>query len=70
MSAAVKAPPKPRGFAVLWQRDPARALTISQAGGKAAHARGTAHEWTAKEARAAGRIGGLASRGGRGKPVP
>ena len=29
-------------------------------GGKAAHAKGTAHEFDSEEARAAGRIGGLA----------
>jgi uncharacterized protein len=34
---------------------------IASKGGKAAHAKGTAHEWTSEEARAAGRKGGMAS---------
>jgi len=34
---------------------------IASKGGKAAHQKGTAHEWTSEEARAAGRKGGLAS---------
>jgi general stress protein YciG len=34
---------------------------ISRKGGRAAHARGTAHEFTAEEARRAGRKGGLAT---------
>ena len=33
----------------------------------AAHEKGTAHEWTAEEARNAGRKGGQISRGGRGR---
>ena len=37
---------------------------IASKGGRAAHAKGTAHEWTSDEARAAGRKGGE-SRGGR-----
>ena len=32
---------------------------IASLGGKAAHAKGTAHEWTLEEARAAGKKGGL-----------
>jgi general stress protein YciG len=32
---------------------------IASKGGKAAHVKGTAHKWTAEEARAAGRKGGL-----------
>lgn len=35
---------------------------IASKGGKAAHAHGTAHEWTKDEARAAGRKGGMSSR--------
>jgi general stress protein YciG len=31
---------------------------IASLGGKAAHAKGTAHEWTPEEASAAGRLGG------------
>lgn len=38
--------------------DPARQRAIASKGGKAAHAKGTAHEWTSDEAREAGRKGG------------
>ena len=34
---------------------------IASKGGKAAHEKGTAHEWTSEEAREAGRKGGMAS---------
>ena len=34
---------------------------IASKGGKAAHQKGTAHEWTSEEARNAGRKGGMAS---------
>jgi general stress protein YciG len=34
---------------------------IASKGGKAAHAKGRAHEWTVEEAREAGRKGGAAS---------
>jgi uncharacterized protein len=34
---------------------------IAIKGGKAAHQKGTAHEWTSEEAREAGRKGGMAS---------
>ena len=43
---------------------------IASKGGRAAHEKGTAHEWTADEARNAGRKGGQVSRGGRGRLVP
>jgi general stress protein YciG len=33
---------------------------IAQKGGRAAHIKGTAHEWTSEEARIAGRKGGKA----------
>ena len=46
-----------RGFASM---DAARQREIASKGGKAAHAKGTAHEWTADEARVAGRKGGEA----------
>jgi general stress protein YciG len=55
--AAVK-PRSRRGFAAM---DPKLVSEISRKGGKAAHAYGKAHEFTADEARAAGRKGGLAS---------
>lgn len=44
-----------RGFASM---DPERQREIASKGGKAAHAKGTAHEWTTDEARRAGRKGG------------
>ena len=44
-----------RGFASM---DPARQREIASKGGKAAHAKGTAHEWSSDEARVAGRKGG------------
>jgi hypothetical protein len=44
-----------RGFASM---DASRQRDIASKGGKAAHAKGTAHEWTADEARRAGRKGG------------
>ncbi len=46
-----------RGFAAM---DPAKQKEIASKGGKAAHAKGTAHEFSADEARAAGRKGGEA----------
>ena len=42
---------------------------IASKGGKAAHQKGTAHEWTSDEARSAGRKGGQISRGGRGRRI-
>lgn len=44
-----------RGFASM---DPARQREIASRGGRAAHAKGTAHEWSSDEARVAGRKGG------------
>jgi general stress protein YciG len=41
--------------------DPAKQREIASKGGKAAHQKGTAHEWTSEEARAAGRKVGIAS---------
>lgn len=46
-----------RGFASM-SADKQR--QIASKGGKAAHAKGTAHEFTSEEARAAGRKGGIA----------
>lgn len=43
---------------------------IASKGGKAAHQKGVAHEWTPEEARAAGRKGGQVSRGGRARLIP
>lgn len=53
-----------RGFASMSQE---KQREIASKGGRAAHAKGTAHEWSAEEARQAGRKGGQVSRGGRGK---
>lgn len=47
-----------RGFASM---DRVKQREIASKGGKAAHQKGTAHEWTSEEARDAGRKGGLAS---------
>jgi len=56
-----------RGFASM---DKAKQREIASKGGKAAHAAKTAHEWDSEEAQAAGRKGGMASRGGRGRFLP
>lgn len=53
-----------RGFAGM---DPHRQRQIASEGGRAAHAQGTAHEFTSEEARAAGRKGGEASRAARAR---
>ncbi len=49
---------------------PEKQREIASKGGRAAHLKGTAHEWTSEEARSAGRKGGMISRGGRGRLVP
>lgn len=46
-----------RGFASM---EKTKQQAIASKGGVAAHARGTAHEWTSEEAREAGRKGGMA----------
>ena len=55
-----------RGFASM---SPEKQREIASKGGRAAHQKGTAHEWTSEEARNAGRKGGQISRGGRGRLV-
>ena len=55
-----------RGFASM---SPEKQREIASKGGRAAHEKGTAHEWTPDEARAAGRKGGQISRGGRGRLI-
>jgi uncharacterized protein len=50
-----------RGFASM---DQEKQREIASKGGKAAHAKGTAHEFSSEEAREAGRKGGEASHGG------
>jgi hypothetical protein len=47
-----------RGFAAM---SPERQREIASQGGRAAHQQGVAHEWSADEARAAGKKGGQAS---------
>ena len=67
------APKRERGFAAM---DPELQRAIASKGGRAAHQKGTAHEFTSEEARIAGRKGGEASRsrlnarrsGGNGAP--
>jgi general stress protein YciG len=54
-----------RGFASM---DNDKQRTIASKGGKAAHIKGTAHEWSSAEARAAGRKGGE-SRGSRSRTI-
>ncbi len=46
-----------RGFASM---DPSRQREIASKGGRAAHAKGTAHEWSSDEARVARQKGGVA----------
>jgi len=48
---------KQRGFASM---DPSKQRKIASKGGRAAHAKGTAHKWSSQEATLAGRKGGLA----------
>jgi hypothetical protein len=48
---------KGRGFAGM---DPAKQRSIASKGGRAAHRKGTAHEFTSEEGRAAGSKGGRA----------
>ena len=50
-----------RGFAAM---DEDKQREIASKGGKAAHEKGTAHEFSSEEAREAGRKGGEASRSG------
>ena len=58
-------PTEDRGFASM-DRD--RQREIASKGGREAHKKGTAHEWTREEAQAAGRKGGLAG-SGKAKPA-
>jgi len=57
-------PRRPRGFAAM---DRAKVSEIASKGGKAAHAAGTAHQFTSDEARAAGKKGGVAPHVRRGR---
>ncbi len=46
--------PRPRGLAAM---SPERRREIASMGGRTSQARGTAHQWTAEEASAAGKKG-------------
>ena len=61
-STSEKGESRGRGFAGI---DPERQRQISSQGGKAAHQKGTAHEFDSEEAREAGRKGGMVSGGRR-----
>ena len=64
-------PKQRRGFAVM---DPRKVSEIASKGGRAAHAAGTAHQFTSDEARDAGRKGGYAThakrKAGKSEPPP
>lgn len=53
-----------RGFGGM---NPKKRKDAASRGGKAAHEKGTAHEWDSNEAKEAGRKGGQASGGGGGE---
>ena len=53
-----------RGFASM---DPEKQRQIASKGGKAAHQKGSAHEFDSQEARQAGKKGGQSSQGGGGR---
>lgn len=53
-----------KGFAAM---SPDKQRSIAAKGGRAAHRKGTAHQWTPEEAARAGSKGGTISRGGRGR---
>lgn len=53
-----------RGFAAM---DEDKQREIASKGGKAAHEKGTAHEFTPEEAKEAGRKGGQARQGNQGQ---
>jgi general stress protein YciG len=55
---------RPRGFAAM---DRSKVSEIASKGGKAAHAAGTAHQFTSDEARSAGKKGGVAPHVRRGR---
>jgi hypothetical protein len=61
-STSEKGESRGRGFAGM---DRERQRQISSQGGKAAHQKGTAHEFDSEEAREAGRKGGMVSGGRR-----
>ena len=68
-SSETPKPRRPRGFAAM---DRSKVSEIASKGGKAAHAAGTAHQFSSDDARNAGRKGGVAPhvRRGRGPRNP
>ena len=64
MKTEVASTPRPKGLAAL---SPEKRREIARLGGIASHKQGKGHQWNPKEASAAGKRGGLASNGGRGK---
>jgi general stress protein YciG len=62
--AVTPKPRRPRGFAAM---DRSKVSEIASKGGKAAHAAGTAHQFTSDEARSAGKKGGVAPHVRRGR---
>jgi general stress protein YciG len=58
---------KDRGFASM---DREKRREIASKGGRAAHQKGTAHEWTPEEAREAGRKSAIRLGSARGRDVP
>ena len=60
-SAAQQVPAKPRSTRGFASMDPERQRQIASQGGRAAHEKGTAHEFTPEEAREAGSKGGKAA---------
>jgi general stress protein YciG len=56
-----------RGFASM---DPSRQREIASKGGRAAHQKGTAHEWSSDEARSAGQKGGIAASRAAARAAP
>lgn len=65
--AAAKPLPKKRGFAAM---TPEKQRELASKGGKAAHEKGTAHEFTIEEARVAGSKGGRKSASSRKQRNP
>ena len=63
-AAEPQKPRRPRGFAAM---DRTKVSEIASKGGKAAHAAGTAHQFSSDEARNAGRKGGVAPHVRRGR---
>lgn len=55
-----------RGFAAM---DPSKQREIASKGGRLAHTRGRAHEWTRDEARTAGQKGGSSTRSQSSEPL-